>query len=188
MIVYIYLIATLENIAQPVVTTFEEFKEKPVIFYPDWDNETMKYSAVLLQNPVIDKVTGEIREMTEAEKVKAGLITLSDGQYLDGEEIKTVPQPNPYSTWDNKNNTWVEDKAEKLKYLKELRYQKQQEFVKYKKELEEKEEEKTEFENLGFDITETEERITEIKSEMDLIKTEITKLTKEIRKLEKEVI
>ena len=187
MIVYIYLIATLENIAQPVVTTFEEFKEKPVIFYPDWDNETMKYSAVLLQNPVIDKVTGEIREMTEAEKVKAGLITLSDGQYLDGEEIKTVPQPNPYSTWDNKNNTWVEDKAEKLKYLKELRYQKQQEFVKYKKELEEKEGEKTEFESLGFDITETEERITEIKSEMDLIKIEIAKLTKEIKKVEKEV-
>lgn len=188
MIVYIYLIATLEKIAQPVVTTFEEFKEKPVIFYPDWDNETMKYSAVLLQNPVIDKVTGEIREMTEAEKVKAGLITLSDGQYLDGEEIKTVPQPNPYSKWDKGSSAWIEDKVEKLKYLKELRYQKQQEFVKYKKELEGKEEEKTEFEALGFDITETEERITEIKSEMDLIKTEITKLTKEIKKLEKEVI
>jgi len=102
-------------------------------------------------------------------------------------ELKTIEKPNLYNTWDNKNNTWVEDKAEKLKYLKELRYQKQQEFVKYKKELEEKEGEKTEFESLGFDITETEERITEIKSEMDLIKIEIAKLTKEIKKVEKEV-
>jgi len=185
MIIYIYLIATLENIAQPVVTTFEEFKENPATFYPDWDNETMKYSTVLLQNPVVDTKTGELREMTEAEKVKAGVLTLYEGQYLDGEEIKTVPKPNEYSKWDKKNHVWVEDRIEKLQYLKELRYQKQQEYIKYKKELEEKEEEKTEFEGLGFDLTETEERIVEIKSEMDLIKTEIAKLTKEITQLSK---
>ena len=112
---------------------------------------------------------------------------MTDGQYLEHGEIKTIEKPNPYSIWDNKNNTWVEDKAEKLQYLKDTRYKKQQEYIKFKKEFENKEEEKEEFENLGFDITETEERITEIKSEMDLLKTEIAKLTKEIKKVEKEV-
>ena len=164
----------------------EEFEADKLKYCSEYVEGETYISYVEINNAIIDN--GVIREMKTSEKIKAGLITLSDGQYLDGEEIKTVPQPNPYSIWDNKNNTWVEDKTEKLKYLKELRYQKQQEFVKYKKELEEKEEEKTEFENLGFDITETEERITEIKSEMDLIKTEITKLTKEIKKLEKEVV
>lgn len=163
----------------------EEFEADKLKYCSEYVEGETYISYVEINNAIIDN--GVIREMKTSEKIKAGLITLSDGQYLDGEEIKTVPQPNPYSTWDNKNNTWVEDKAEKLKYLKELRYQKQQEFVKYKKELEEKEEEKTEFENLGFDITETEERITEIKSEMDLLKTEIAKLTKDIKKVEKEV-
>ena len=186
-IVYIYLIATMECIARPTVTTAEEFKKNPSLFYPDWNEETMKYSSVLLANPIIDETTGELREMTEYEKVKSGKRILDDGSYLDevNKTIVTISKPNEYSKWDKDSNTWVEDKAEKLKYFKELRYTKQQEYIKYKKELAEKEEEKTEFEDLGFDVSETEERITEIKAEMDLLKTEIAKLTKEIKELEK---
>ena len=186
-VIYVYLVATMENIAQPATTGVESFKENPTLFYPDWDSETMKYSAVLLKNPVVDAETGELREMTEFEKVKAEKRTLDDGSYLDeaNKTIIKIEKPNEYSVWDRSKNTWVEDKAEKFKYLKELRYQKQQDFIKYKKELEGKEEEKTEFEELGFDVAETEERITEIKSEMDLLKTEIAKLTKEITKLSK---
>ena len=188
-IIFIYLIATMENIAKPVATSAEDFKENPTMFYPDWNEETMKYSTVLLQNPVIDSETGELREMTEFEKVKAGKRVLEDGSYLDeaNKTIVTVAKPNEYSKWDKDTKSWIEDKAEKLQYLKDTRYKKQQEYIKFKKELENKEEEKTEFENLGFDITETEERITEIKSEMDLLKTEIAKLTKEIKTVEKEV-
>ena len=188
-VIFIYLIATMENIAKPVATSVKDFKDNPTIFYPDWNEETMKYSTVLLQNPVIDSETGELREMTEFEKVKAGKRVLEDGSYLDeaNKTIVTVAKPNEYSDWDKNTNSWVEDKTEKLQYLKDTRYKKQQEYIKFKKELENKEEEKEEFENLGFDITETEERITEIKSEMDLLKTEIAKLTKEIKKVEKEV-
>lgn len=188
-VIFIYLIATMENIAKPVATSVEDFKDNPTIFYPDWNEETMKYSTVLLQNPVIDSETRELREMTEFEKVKAGKRVLEDGSYLDeaNKTIVTVAKPNEYSDWDKNTNTWVEDKTKKLQYLKDTRYKKQQEYIKFKKELENKEEEKEEFENLGFDITETEERITEIKSEMDLLKTEIAKLTKEIKKVEKEV-
>ena len=188
-VMFIYLIATMENIAQPVTTGLEHFKENPTTFYPDWNEETMKYSTVLLVNPVVDIETGELREMTEFEKVKAGKRTLDDGSYLDesNKTIVTVAKPNEYSKWDKDTKSWVEDNAEKLQYLKDTRYKKQQEYIKFKKELENKEEEKEEFENIGFDITETEERITEIKSEMDLLKTEIAKLTKEIKKVEKEV-
>ena len=188
-VIFIYLIATMENIAKPVATSAEDFKKNPTMFYPDWNEETMKYSTVLLQNPVIDSKTGELREMTEFEKVKAGKRVLEDGSYLDeaNKTIVTVAKPNEYSDWDKNTNSWVEDKTKKLQYLKDTRYKKQQEYIKFKKELENKEEEKEEFENLGFDITETEERITEIKSEMDLLKTEIAKLTKEIKKVEKEV-
>ena len=162
----------------------EEFEADKLKYCSEYVEGETYISYVEINNAIIDN--GVIREMKTSEKIKAGLITLSDGQYLDGEEIKTVPQPNPYSKWDKDSSAWIEDKAEKLKYLKELRYQKQQEYIKYKKELEEKEEEKSEFETLGFDITETEERIVEIKAEMDFLKTEIAKLTKYIKKSEKE--
>ncbi|RRD39243.1 hypothetical protein EII29_07495 [Leptotrichia sp. OH3620_COT-345] len=185
-VMYIYKKDDLELIAQPVITTVNEFKESPEKFYPDWNSETMAYSETLLINPIIDK-NGELREMTEYEKAKAGKITLKEGQYLDESSkiIITVPKPNPYSVW--KNTIWEEDKVLKLQYLKDERYKKQQEYLRYKHELEEKQKEKTEFEELGFDTSETEERIIEINAEMDLLKKEITKLSKEIKTLEKEV-
>lgn len=186
-VIFIYLVATMANIAKPVATSIEDFKENPNLFYPDWDSETMKYSAVLLANPIVDETTGELREMTEYEKVKSGKRILDDGSYLDevNKTIVTISKPNEYSVWDKDTNIWAEDKFLKLQYLKTERYKKQQSFLAYKKELAEKEEEKTEFEDLGFDVSETEERITEIKAEMDLLKTEIAKLTKEIKELEK---
>ena len=146
----------------------EEFETDKLKYCSEYVEGETYISYVEINNAIIDN--GVIREMKISEK------------------IKTVEKPNEYSAWDKENSKWIEDKAEKLKYLKELRYQKQQEFVKYKKELEEKEEEKTEFESLAFDVTETEERIIEIKAEMDLIKTEIAKLTKDIKKVEKEVV
>jgi len=177
----------MECIAKPVVTTVGEFKENPILFYPDWNDETMKWSEALLTNPVVDKETGQLREMNEFEKVKAGKRILDDGSYLDEEHktIVTITKPNEYSKWDKDGNTWIEDKALKLQFLKNERYKKQQSYLAYKKELAEKESEKTEFEDLGFDTSETEERIIEINSELDLLKTEIAKMTKEIKQLEK---
>ena len=120
-IVYIYSINSLECIARPTVTTIEEFKEKPNLFYPDWNEETMKFSEVLLNNPVADSKTGELREMTEIEKVKSGKTILQDGSYLEGEEIKTVTKPNEWSVWDKNSNTWKVDNDLLNKKLKELR-------------------------------------------------------------------
>jgi hypothetical protein len=122
-VIYIYLIATMECIARPTVTTAEEFKENPNLFYPDWNEETMKFSEVLLNNPIVDVKTGELREMTEIEKVKSGKTTLSDGSYLDevNETIVTIAKPNDWSVWDKDSHAWKVDNDLLNKKLKELR-------------------------------------------------------------------
>ena len=122
-IVYIYLIATTECIARPTVTTAEEFKKNPNLFYPDWNEETMKFSTSLLSNPVLDKKTGELREMTEVEKIKAGKTVLSDGSYLDevNETIVTIAKPNEWSVWDKDSHAWKVDNDLLNAKLKELR-------------------------------------------------------------------
>ena len=122
-VVYIYLIATMECIARPTITTIEEFKEKPNLFYPLWDEKTMKFSETLLNNPVINSKTGELREMTEIEKVKSGKTTLSDGSYLDevNETIVTIAKPNDWSVWDKDSHAWKVDNNLLNKKLKELR-------------------------------------------------------------------
>nr|DAT83335.1 MAG TPA: hypothetical protein [Caudoviricetes sp.] len=170
----VYLAPSKEDFLADILKYCSEYEEG--VNY--WTFEEIKYP--IMRN-------GKIEEKTLDELIKERIVFLNDGEFLENNEIKKIEKPNSYSVWDKDSNVWIEDKAEKLKYLKELRYQKQQEFVKYKKELEEKEEEKTEFENLGFDATETEERIIEIKAEMDLLKTEISKLSKDIKKVEKEV-
>ena len=122
-VIYIYLIATMECIAQPVTTGVDKFKENPNLFYPDWNEETMKFSEVLLNNPVADSKTGELREMTEVEKIKANKTVLSDGSYLDkkNETIVTIAKPNEWSVWDKNSNTWKVDNNLLNKKLKELR-------------------------------------------------------------------
>ena len=122
-IVYIYETNSLECIARPTVTTAEEFKKNPSLFYPDWNEEAMKYSTSLLSNPVLDEKTGELREMTEIEKVKSGKTTLSDGSYLDevNETIVTIAKPNDWIVWDKDSHAWKVDNDLLNKKLKELR-------------------------------------------------------------------
>ena len=122
-IIYIYSIDSLECIARPTVTTIEEFKENPNLFYPDWNKKTMKFSETLLNNPVINSKTGELREMTEVEKIKSGKTVLSDGSYLDevNETIVTIAKPNEWSVWDKDSHAWKVDNDLLNAKLKELR-------------------------------------------------------------------
>ena len=121
--VYIYEANSLECIARPTVTTIEEFKEKPNLFYPLWDEKTMKFSEVLLNNPIVDSKIGELREMTEVEKIKAGKTVLNDGSYLDeeNEAIVTIAKPNEWSVWDKNARLWKIDNDLLNAKLKELR-------------------------------------------------------------------
>ena len=122
-IVYIYETNTFECIARPTVTTAEEFKKNPNLFYPDYNEETMKFSTSLLSNPTLDKKTGELREMTEVEKIKDGKTILSDGSYLDevNETIVTIAKPNEWSIWDKDSHAWKVDNDLLNAKLKELR-------------------------------------------------------------------
>ena len=122
-VVYIYLIATMECIARPTITTIEEFKEKPNLFYPEWNDKTMKWSEVLLNNPTVDSKNNKLREMTEVEKIKSGKTVLSDGSYLDeeNETIVTIAKPNEWSVWDKDSHTWKVDNDLLNTKLKELR-------------------------------------------------------------------
>ena len=182
-VIFIYDKSNLGNVIERPVLSVEDFNSDKKKYFPDFNDEKYFASEVKIQNSILD--AGNVREMNDKELIESGLKKLEDGQYLDSEEIKTVEKPNSYSKWDKDSHTWIGDKVEKLQYFKDLRYTKQQEYIKYKKELEEKEDEKAEFESLGFDTKETEERIIEIKAEMDLLKTEISKLSKEITSLTK---
>ena len=74
-----------------------------------------------IKNPVLDSKTGKLREMTILEQIQAGILILLDGQYLEGEEIKTITKPNEWSVWDKNRNTWKVDNDLLNAKLKELR-------------------------------------------------------------------
>ena len=113
MIIYIYDKNTLELIAQPMTLGVEKFKENPSLFFPDWNSETMTFSTSLLLNPILDEVTGELREMNEYEQITAGKLFLADGEYLDEKtkSVKRVAKPNEWYTWDKTTNTWKIDNS-----------------------------------------------------------------------------
>ena len=123
MIIYIYDKNTLELIAQPMTLGVEKFKENPGLFFPDWNSETMTFSTSLLINPILDEVTGELREMNEYEQIVAGKLFLVDGEYLDEKtkSVKRVAKPNDWSIWDRENKKWKVDNALMNERKKELK-------------------------------------------------------------------
>ncbi|WP_314391876.1 hypothetical protein [Leptotrichia shahii] len=102
----------------PSQKKFEADKLKYCSEYREGEN-FISYTEI--KNPVLDKKTGEVREMTISEQVQAGILILSNGQYLEGEEIKTVTKPNDWSIWDKNSNAWKVDNDLLNKKLKELR-------------------------------------------------------------------
>ena len=65
-------------------------------------------SEIVFINPILDNEN--IREMKVTEMIKAGIITLFDGQYLKNEEIITVEKPNDFYLWDSKKKKWIYQK------------------------------------------------------------------------------
>lgn len=123
MIIYIYNKKTMELIAQPMTLGVEKFKENPGLFFPDWNSETMTFSTSLLLNPILDEVTGELREMNEYEQIVAGKLFLADGEYLDEKtkSVKRVAKPNDWSIWDRENKKWKVDNTLMNERKKELK-------------------------------------------------------------------
>ena len=113
MIINIYDKNTLQVVAHPVVTSLEDFKDDPTLFYPDWDNAKHICSDIEFQNPIL--VAGNIREMTKEELYNAGKYTLADNEIFADGKIKTVELSEFEYIEDNQVKYRKEEKIEKLK-------------------------------------------------------------------------
>ena len=113
MIVNIYDKNNLQVIARPVATSFEDFKNNPVLFYPEWDSTRHVYSDTELHNPIL--VAGNIREMTKEELYAVGRYTLASNEMIENDKIITVNLSEFEYIEDNQIKYRKEEKIEKLK-------------------------------------------------------------------------
>ena len=111
--VVIYDKKSLKVIAKPVITNLEDFKEKPTLFYPDWDNVKHIWNEIEYQNPVLEN--GNLRESTKEELYKAGKYTLAENELIENGKIKTVELSEFEYIEDNQIKYRKEGKIEKLK-------------------------------------------------------------------------
>lgn len=118
MIVNIYDKNTLQVVAHPVVTSFEDFKNNPVLFYPDWNNTRHVCSVTEFQNPIL--VSGNIREMTKEELYAVGKYTLADNELVENNKIKTVELSECEFI---ENNTVKLDRKKKIEQIKKELYE-----------------------------------------------------------------
>ena len=88
MILNIYNKDTLEIIARPVISSLEDFKKEPTLFFPDFNKENHIFSEIEHQNPILEK--GKLREMTKEELYAVGRYTLAENELIENEKIKVV--------------------------------------------------------------------------------------------------
>ena len=86
--IVIYDKKSLKIIARPIITSLEDFKINPNLFYPDWDSEKHIWNESEYQNPVLDNKN--LREATKEELYKAGKYTLAENELIENEKIKVV--------------------------------------------------------------------------------------------------
>ena len=117
MIVNIYDKNNLQVVAHPVATNLEDFKDNPVLFYPDWDNTKHICSDTEFQNPII--AAGIIREMSKEELYAVGKYTLADNELVENNKIKTVDLSECEFI---ENNTVKLDRKKKIEQIKKGLY------------------------------------------------------------------
>ena len=122
--VVIYNKKNLEIIARPIITSLEDFKINPNLFYPDWDSEKHVWDEKEYQNPVLDN--GNLREETKEELYKAGKYILAENELIENGKIKTVELSEFEYIEDNQIKYRKEEKIEKLRQeLYELRIERE---------------------------------------------------------------
>ena len=122
--VVIYDKKSLEIIARPIITSLEDFKINPNLFYPDWDSEKHIWSELEYQNPVLDN--GNLREATKEELYKAEKYTLAENELIENGKIKVVQLSEYEYIEDNQIKYKKEEKIEKLRQdLYELRIERE---------------------------------------------------------------
>lgn len=113
MIINIYNKETLEIMGRPVISSLEDFKANPKVFYPDFDVSRDLISEIEYQNPIME--SGNIREMTKEELFKKGKYTLANNELIENGRIKTVNLSEFEYIEDNQIKYRKEEKIEKLK-------------------------------------------------------------------------
>jgi len=113
MIINIYNKETLEIMGRPVISSLEDFKANPKVFYPDFDVSRDLISEIEYQNPILE--SGNIREMTKEELFKKGKYTLANNELIENGRIKTVNLSEFEYIEDNQVKYRKEEKIEKLK-------------------------------------------------------------------------
>lgn len=107
-IIYIYN-DKLELIAQPYVTSYDEFKSNPVIFYPEWQS-SFYATENKYNNPILSD--GALREKTREELILIDdkIELLQDGEYIEQGKIIVVPVPKTLlkKVWDVQSHAWKE--------------------------------------------------------------------------------
>ena len=122
--VVIYDKKGLEIIARPTITSLEDFKINPNLFYPDWDAEKHIWTELEYQNPVLDN--GNLREATKEELYRAEKYTLAENELIENGKIKTVELSEFEYIENNQIKYKKEEKIEKLKQeLYELRIERE---------------------------------------------------------------
>ena len=116
--VVIYDKKSLEIIARPIITSLEDFKINPNLFYPDWDSEKHIWDEKEYENPALDN--GKLREATKEELYKAGKYTLAENELIENGKIKTA-ELSEYEYIEN--NQIKYKKEERIEKLKEELYQ-----------------------------------------------------------------
>ena len=111
--VVIYDKKSLEIIARPIITSLEDFKINPNLFYPDWDLEKHIWNELEYQNPVLDN--GNLREATKAELYRTGKYTLAENELIENGKIKAVELSEFEYIENNQMKYRKEEKIEKLK-------------------------------------------------------------------------
>lgn len=172
-IIYIYN-KNLELIGQPFVKDYTEFKEEPIKYYPSWDN-AMYASLEKYNNPIIDTISGNIREKTREELILLDnkLELLQDGEYVETGEIIVVEAPGGFikRTWDKNAHIWREGATRE-----ELIEERKNKILEYKK----LKDDKKDLEESGFS---SEEEILMLSEKMALLEADINSLAGKIKGL-----
>lgn len=107
-IIYIYN-DKLELIAQPYATSYEDFKNNPALFYPEWQS-SFYATQDKYNNPILSD--GALREKTREELILIDnkVELLQDGEYIEQGKIIVVPAPKTLlkKVWDVQSHTWKE--------------------------------------------------------------------------------
>lgn len=172
-IIFIYD-KNLELIGQPFVKDYTEFKEEPIKYYPSWDN-TMYASLEKYNNPIIDTISGNIREKTREELILLDnkLELLQDGEYAEIGEIIVVEAPENFikKIWNKEMHIWEEGATRE-----ELIEERKNRILEYKK----LKDDKKDLEESGFS---SEEEILMLSEKMALLEADINSLAEKIKGL-----